>query len=592
LDGRNKLDKYEADVEKAYPRSIHPHTTSIKVAALAVYNTAVKSLSKYKAAKELRAKYVAEYNKEKSTYDATLKQYQSMKVKGYAEKLMAELRKKSQEKYFTVPMKAHADTVNRYRAVLKDQHNKYEQASEVRAKAHQTQTAAVVAQLAVVEGQAVEHMTRNVQIRVRESGVFAGTNYSPIKKCDSKTKGNMYGTWVCSKLIDMAAIIRAIHKYSYSSGSSANRYFGANGGNFLFVKYGDVKNRKQIRVMRIGGKSHITVHMEGEFEFPWTALARKTAALSATTTAKCGGKSACWMGLFSDQHNRGVWSALMSNTYSSAYWMRYYRMAKVVEFRNERDALVKNDLNMILKHMGAMMKYTYYTAKYAQIYARTWGRYCTLKSCSYYSSSITKDVTIMANVNKYAPAVLKAFHTNNEQVQTLNRMNHMFQSVRSITLSFHTTYSVPCSSLTSVTQRRYRCGGDSRYSGYNDMDHVSSSAMWISPSKGGSYFTGDAGDQGYKAKITYTQMNYVSDNTFYGKEYKLETVQQDFNNGNNGLQEHTKREDNDIAQLTHKGWESKDENDGVNSRGGHVSTGAETFDEFSKKFPDLFRQDK
>merc|ERR1712091_456360 len=114
----------------------------------------------------------------------------------------------------------------------------------------------------------------------------------------------------------------------------------------------------------------------------------------------------------------------------------------------------------------------------------------------------------MANVNKYAPAVLKAFHTNNEQVQTLNQMNHVFQSVRSITLSFHTTYSVPCSSLTSATQRRYRCGGDSRYKGYNDYDHVSSSAMWISPSKGGSYFTGDAGDQGYKAKVTYTQMNY------------------------------------------------------------------------------------
>merc|ERR1711981_812153 len=146
----------------------------------------------------------------------------------------------------------------------------------------------------------------------------------------------------------------------------------------MYVKYSDVKNRKGIRALRMRNEKAFiqqTVHMEGEFQFPWTAAARKTAGSALKYSAKCkmtlnrvhsaNKMTDCLAGIFTNPANRNLWASLMASTYRYAYWNRYFKMPAVRTVNGngqtdmEKIQFLQTDLNLVLRQMGNMLKYTY-----------------------------------------------------------------------------------------------------------------------------------------------------------------------------------------------------------------------------------------
>lgn len=597
---RKQLDKAESDIEKFYPRTVT--TAQAKTYAQSLLSSRLKSLAKYANARKARESAVKVYNTYRGQYKANLETLAALAKNKAAD--MKKIAAKAKEEKFTKPHNAFLNLLKEKEEGVKKLIQAAEKLQEVMKEDVEIAATRVRNELISAEAQVVEQLTRQLQVKA-SSGIFSGLNYSPIKKCDKKQSKNVYGTWACVTLVYVPAVVQTIWRYSHTS---TNNYFGTRGKDFMYVKYSDV-NRKGIRALRMRTpKSFIqqTVHMEGEFQFPWTAAARKTAAPALQYSAKCKMSlnrvhmatkmTDCLAGIFTNPANRKLWSSLMASTYRYAYWNRYFKMPTVSTTKGngqtdmEKIQFLQTDLNLVLRQMGNMLKYTYLISRSEIPQAYAWSRYCSVSKCSYFTSSISKEKTVIDYVPKYQ-STLKAFYHNNMQIQELNRNNDMFQYVRSITLAFHTLYTPQCSSVTSSSTRRYRCGGSGSYTGYSKYDHVGTSAQWLSVSGRSGYFTADAGagakDWNY---VTYA-MRYVAKDTFYGKEYKLQSPQQDFANGNTGLEVHTNKKDNDHSSITHTGWYSNNKNDGTNGRT-HVATGEDTFEEFAKKFPDLFNSEK
>lgn len=601
LSRRAYLDNYEANINRNYP--LYATTTQAKAYAEALLATRLKPLAKYASARKARDAAVNVYNSYKNQYIAKLNAYTASQKTKAAD--MKKIAAKAKEDKFTKPHAEFLKLLKQKEEDVKKLHQAAEKLQEVRDDDVETAAAQVRNELISAEALVVEQLTRTSQVKAN-SGIFNGVNYSPIKKCDKKQSKNVYGTWACATLVYVPAVAQTIWKYSHTS---TNAYFGTRGRDFMYGKYVDVKNRKGIRALRMRTEKAFiqqTVHMEGEFQFPWAHAARKTAASALKYSAKCkmtlnrvhsaNKMTDCLAGIFTNPANRQLWSSLMASTHSSAYWNRYFKMPAVSStYKNgqtdmEKIQFLQKDLNLVLRQMGGLMKHTYVVSRNDVIQAYYWSRSCSVSRCSYFTSTLSKEKTVIDNVLKYQ-ATLKAFYHNNNQIRELNRNNNMFQYVRSITLAFHNHYTPQCSTITSSTTRRVRCGGLGSYTGYSKYDHVGTSAQWLSLSGRSGYFTADAGNNAADKNYVIYAMRYVSKDTLYGKEYKLQSPQQDFANGNSGLEVHTKKKDNDHSSLTHTGWMSNDKNDGTNGRT-HVATGDDTFAEFGEKFPELFNSDK